>query len=439
LTTTTSAGVRLLDKLGLPAPLFWGFIGVLLFMIGDGVESNFLSSFLVGGEGFTEPNAALTISLYGIFVAIGSWLAGTLSSILGPRKVMLIGAANWVVLEIVFLTLGVGLNIEWVIVAAYALRGIGYPFFAYAFLVWINTAAPARQRGSSVGWFWFFFGAGLPTLGSLIASHTIPIVGEVGTFWISTGLVAIGAAVAIFGIRDLKFAGPTSPDASSALSEMGKGVTILWRDPRVAAGAFVRLVNTAPNFALFVVAPFFFVEQIGFSQESYLLIVTIVYTANVFANLLFGIVGDRFGWRRTVTWFGCVMCAVGILALYYVPLAIGPNFWVTVLCWAIFGIGLAGFVPLTALVPSMVPVADRGSALAVYTLAAGVSAFIGPVLVAVLGGTANMTVLIWVFAGLYIAAALVSLVLKTSEDPGQKGLSRDDQAAADLDKAAVAS
>ena len=417
--TTASRGARVLDKMGLPAPLFWGFVGVLLFMIGDGVESNYLSSFLVGDEGFTESTAALTISLYGIFVAIGSWLAGTLSSILGPRKVMLIGAINWIVLEVVFLAVGVGFEIQWVIVVAYALRGIGYPFFAYAFLVWINTATPARQRGSSVGWFWFVFGAGLPTLGSLIASYTIPIVGELGTFWIATALVAAGGAVALFGVRDLKFAGPTSPNASSALSEMGKGFTILWRDPRVSAGAFVRIVNTAPNFALFVVAPFFFVNQIGFSQENYLLIVTIVYTANIFANLFFGIIGDRFGWRRTVTWFGCVTCAVGILALYYVPLLIGPNFWITVLCWAVFGIGLAGFVPLTALVPSMVPIEDRGSALAIYTLAAGVAAFVGPVLVAVLGGADNMTGLIWTFAGLYIVAALVSLVLRTTEDPGQ--------------------
>ena len=417
---TANRGTRILDKLGLPAPLFWGFIGVLLFMIGDGVESNYLSSFLVGGEGFSESNAALTISLYGIFVAVGSFLAGTLSSLLGPRKVMLIGAINWIVLEIVFLAVGVGLDIQWVIVAAYALRGIGYPFFAYAFLVWINTATPTHQRGSSVGWFWFVFGAGLPTIGSLIASWTIPVIGEIGTFWLATVLVAVGAAVAFLGVRDLRFAGPTSPDATGAFSEMAKGVSILWRDKRVAAGAFVRLINTAPNFALFVVAPFFFVEQVGFSQENYLLIVTIVYTANIFANLFFGLVGDRFGWRRTVTWFGCVMCAVGILALYYVPLLIGPNFWVTVLCWAVFGIGLAGFVPLTALVPSMVPVEDRGSALATYTLAAGLAAFVGPVLVAVLGGASNMTGLIWTFAALYVVAALVSLVLRTPEDPGQK-------------------
>jgi polyol permease family len=418
-TPSPTAATRFLDRVGIPAPLLAGFIGVLLFMIGDGVESNYLSTFLAEQPGFAESSAAVTISLYGIFVAIGSWFAGTLSSILGPRRVMLIGGIAWVVLEVVFLAIGIGAHVTPVAIVAYALRGIGYPFFAYAFLVWLNTATPAHQRGSSVGWFWFVFGAGLPTLGSLVARWTIPHIGEFGTFWLSTGIVAVGLVVALVGVRDLRHAGPTQSHSRGAFSELAKGLTILWRDPRVAAGAFVRLVNTTPNFALFVVAPFFFVKQVGFAQEDYLLIVTIVYTANIFANLFFGLVGDRFGWKRTVTWFGCVMCAVGVLALYYVPLLVGPSFWLTVVCWAVFGIGLAGFVPLTALVPSMVKVEDRGSALAVYTLAAGLSAFLGPALVAVLGGVANMTVLIWVFAALYVVGAIVTRVLRTDQDPGQ--------------------
>jgi polyol permease family len=416
--TAGTAHNRLLEKLGIPTPLFWGFVGVLLFMIGDGVESNYLSTFLADLPGLGENSAALTISLYGIFVAIGSWFAGTLSSVIGPRKVMLIGAINWVVLEAIFLVFGVGMGLTWVVVASYALRGIGYPFFAYAFLVWLNTATPAHQRGSSVGWFWFVFGAGLPTLGSLLASWTIPHIGEIGTFWLSVALVALGALVAFFGVRDLRHAGPLKDENTGAFSEMLKGITILWRRPRIGLGAFVRLVNTTPNFALFVVAPFFFTQQIGFTQENYLLVVSIVYTSNIFANLLFGIVGDYFGWRRTVTWFGCVMCAVGMLLLYYVPLAIGADFWVTVLCWAVFGIGLAGFVPLTALVPAMVPVEERGAALATYTLAAGLASFVGPALVAILGGTANMTALIWTFVGLYLVAAVATYALRSDDDPG---------------------
>lgn len=420
LSLTTPAGTRdkrtALDRLGLPAPLALGFVGVLLFMIGDGVESNYLSPFLVDSEGFSESAAAVTISAYGIFVTIGSWLSGTLSAILGPRKVMIIGALTWVVFEAAFLIVGVGADVHWVAVVAYSIRGIGYPFFAYAFLVWVNTATRPDQRGSSVGWFWFVFGAGLPTLGSLLASWTIPVIGEVGTFWLATALVIVGALTAILGVRDRQHAGPAQ-DGTGAVGELAKGLTIIWRHPRVTLGAIVRLINTAPNFALFVVAPFFFTEQVGFSQSQYLQIVTIVYTANIFANLFFGVLGDRFGWQRTVLWFGCVMSAVGAALLYIVPVLVGPNFWLTVLCWTVLGIGLAGFVPLTALVPSFVPTEDRGSALAVYTLAAGLSAFIGPVLVGALGGAANLPILIGTFVAMYVIGAILCLALRSKEDP----------------------
>ncbi|EKG40171.1 alpha-ketoglutarate permease [Pseudomonas syringae pv. avellanae str. ISPaVe013] len=418
-TATKVLRPSLIDRTGIPAPLLCGFIGVLLFMTGDGVESNYLSRFLVDSQGFTQSSAAVTISLYGIFATIGSWLAGTLSATLGPRKVMLIGALNWLILEAVFLLIGIWGAVHWVAVAAYTLRGIGYPFFAYAFLVWINIATPAHQRGSSVGWFWFAFGAGLPTLGSLMASMTIPLIGEYGTFWLATVMVVLGGAVALLGVRDLSHAGPASNNAGG-LGELAKGLTIVWRRPRVSAGALVRLINTTPNFALFVVAPFFFIEKVGFSQSQYLHIVTVVYTTNIFANLFFGIIGDRFGWRRTVTWFGCVMCAVGTLLFYYVPLAVGPDYWVAVVCWSVFAIGLAGFVPLTALVPSLVRPEERGSALALYTLAAGLSAFLGPALVAMLGGTGHLEGLVWIFALMYLLGAIVTLALGSEEDPGQR-------------------
>jgi len=415
----TRTSHKVLDRLGLPAPLLLGFVGILIFMIGDGVESNYLAPFLVNSQGFTENAATLTISAYGIFVTLGSWLSGALSNVFGPRKVMWIGAINWVVFEAIFLGFGVHLGIQWIAVLAYVLRGIGYPFFAYAFLVWINLAAPAKQRGTSVGWFWFAFGAGLPTLGSFVASKTIPILGEEGTLWLSVALVAFGAALALFGIRDRTHAGPVATGNGTVLQGMAQGLSIIWREPKVTVGSVVRLINTAPNFALFIVAPIYFVEVIGFSQAQYLLIVTIVYTANIFANLFFGVIGDRFGWRNTVMWFGCVMSAIGLVLLYYVPLAVGPQFWITVLCWSVFSIGLAGFVPLTALVPAIVQPSERANALAVYTLAAGLSSFVGPVLVGVLGGSQNLQATIWVFAAIYIIGALLCLTLKSTEDPGQ--------------------
>jgi hypothetical protein len=37
---------ELFERMGIPPQLFWGFVGLLLFMIGDGGESGFLSPYL---------------------------------------------------------------------------------------------------------------------------------------------------------------------------------------------------------------------------------------------------------------------------------------------------------------------------------------------------------------------------------------------------------
>ncbi|HEX3779081.1 MAG TPA: hypothetical protein VHX38_05410, partial [Pseudonocardiaceae bacterium] len=50
----------------------------------------------------------------------------------------------------------------------------------------------------------------------------------------------------------------------------------------------------------------------------------------------------------------------------------------------IYGILLAGFVPLTALMPSMAQHKDKGAALAIPDTGAGGAAFIGPVIVTAL-------------------------------------------------------
>ncbi|MFC7805953.1 hypothetical protein ACFRGK_21345, partial [Bacillus subtilis] len=37
----------MLDKIGIPKRLAWGFLGVVLFMMGDGLEQGWLSPFLI--------------------------------------------------------------------------------------------------------------------------------------------------------------------------------------------------------------------------------------------------------------------------------------------------------------------------------------------------------------------------------------------------------
>ena len=111
-------------RLGIPRPLFWGFVGLLIFMIGDGVELGYLAPYL-GQKNIAESDIAVLFTVYGVTVAIGSWCAGALSNIWGPRRVMWLGAAIWVVFEIFFLALGVGHLSYPMMIVGYALRGFG--------------------------------------------------------------------------------------------------------------------------------------------------------------------------------------------------------------------------------------------------------------------------------------------------------------------------
>src|SRR5438874_6416184 len=92
-----------LDRIGIYPPLVWGYVGLLLFMIGDGVEQGYLSKYLVGRGISSEHDVALVFTVYGITVAIASWLSGALSDLWGPRQVMAMGLAIWVMFEIGFL------------------------------------------------------------------------------------------------------------------------------------------------------------------------------------------------------------------------------------------------------------------------------------------------------------------------------------------------
>ena len=75
-----------LDRLGIPHPLRWGFLGVLVFMTGNGVETNFVSPHManVFGGGDEMINVAATIiTFYSLASLVGSYLAVALSDLWG--------------------------------------------------------------------------------------------------------------------------------------------------------------------------------------------------------------------------------------------------------------------------------------------------------------------------------------------------------------------
>ncbi|MFD6431719.1 MFS transporter [Streptomyces venezuelae] len=408
----TNTPSSVFTRLGIPPALSWGYLGLLIFMTGVGIEAGYLSPYLED-LGIPASSVAMVFTVYGVTGAVAAWFAGALSDLWGPRRVMWAGLAAFAVTHVFFLTVAVPSKAYPLLLLGYGLRGLAFPLFAYAFLVWIAAVAPQRQMGSAMGWFWSAFSAGLPTLGSLTASLLIPHIGELGTLWAALGVVVVGGLVPLLLIREPTGSGRLAPAGESPVAGLVGSLTILCRDPRVGAGATVRMLNTASQFGFLVMLPTWFVKEIGLSNAQWLRLLALMFATNIVTNLVFGMVGDKVGWRTTVAWFGGVGCTVSTLVLYYVPSAVGSQYALCVLVAVLYGATLSGYVPLSALMTDIAPT-HKGQAMAALNLGAGASTFVGPLVVSLFLGPLGVGGVVWIFAGFHAVSALLTLTLRTT-------------------------
>ncbi|GAA1162949.1 MFS transporter [Streptomyces hebeiensis] len=415
---------RAADRLGLPKPLLLGYAGLLLFMIGDGVESGFIAPYMADHGAGTDVRAGYVITVYGIAVMLASWFSGALCQVWGPRRVMWVGLAIWAVFDVAYLLLALGTENFPLMMLFYGIRGFGYPLFAFGFLVWITNTAPTARLGTAVGWFYFAFTGGLPTLGSLWSSLTIPAVGRLGTLWSALVLILVGGALALVGARNRPGGDRLAPPEVTTGQSLRESVSIIWTHPRVLVGCLVRIINTAPEFGMLVYLPRIFSDDVGFGTDKWLQLLAIIYGTNIFFNLIFGALSDRIGWRPTIAGFGALGCAISVTTLYFVPVWLGPDrYWAAVVAGMLYGATLAGFVPISALIPSMAP-ENKGGAMALLNLGAGGAAFVGPAIASLflpLVGAGGVTLL---FLALYLVAFLLTFLLKLPEETAGRAAAR---------------
>ncbi|MED3383366.1 MFS transporter [Bacillus subtilis] len=393
---------------GMPRSLLWGFIGIALFMTGDGVEQAFLSKQIVE-MGFSQSQAASVFTAYGITVALASWLAALLADIWGPKRVMLLGLGIWMTFHIGFLVLGIIPENLTMMLLMYGLRGFGYPLFVYAFVVWIAYATPSKKLPGAMGWFWFAHSLGIGVIGSYLPSYTIPYIGYIGSLWLGLVLIIIGGLVGIlftkgdFGDSSIK---------KAPVETIKKGITILFTNPKIATASVVRIINQLAVYGFVVAMPVFLTSnEIGFTISQWLQIWASMYLVNIFFNLIWGLVANKMAWNKVVQYFGCIWMAVACLLFYYVPLQFGANFWLMVAVSGFLGIGLAAFAPMSAIFPALDP-KNKGAAMSIHNLSAGLSQFIGPALAGLLVMLFDTRGLVWVLAGFYLLGFYLAKYLK---------------------------
>ncbi|MCR3718624.1 MULTISPECIES: MFS transporter [Prauserella salsuginis group] len=400
-----------LERQGIVRSLAWGYVALLLFMVGDGIELGFLGPYLES-RGFGAAGVATLISVYGVVVAVAAWLAGALAEAWGPRRVMLIGFTVWVAFEIVFLGFGVVAGNYEVMLLSYGVRGIGYPFFAYGFLVWVTMDTPKAVIGRAVGWYWFASTAGLGVLSSYFAGAVIPLVGELATMWLSLVFVAAGGVIVLFLVRTRRH--EAEAGAWANLRQVARGLTVVRTHPKVGLGGVVRIINTLCFYAFPVFLASHMVNEVGFSLPQWQTIWGTMLFANIIGNVLAGYLGDRIGPVNVVAWFGGLGCVITVLGMYYLPEWLGPNFPVAMIAAILLGLAMAAYVPLSAIVPLLAPT-QKAAAVAILNLGAGLSNATGPLLARAFLGPFGVGGMMWLLAGLYAVGIALTFGLRAPE------------------------
>jgi hypothetical protein len=327
---------------------------------------------------------------------------------------MAISTVAWILFHGGFMVFGVMANNYPMMLVMYAIRAAAYPMFVYSFVVWISYAAPQNRLSSAMGWFWAAYSVGVGVFGSYLPSLTIPLIGEVVTLWISIGFIALGgilAAVLVSG-RGPEQSGPRT--IAGLGRTLGQTIALPFRNPQLALGMAQRIINQIALYAFIVMMPIVFVRDIGFQQTEWLQLWGLDYLVTVFTNLMWGVLGDRIGWIRTVRWFGSIGMAVATLLMYFLPLAVGPVPWITAGAVVLFGIAIAAYVPLSALMPALEP-AHRGEAVALLNLAAGLSQFVGSLVVTLFWGLLGTPGMVIALAAIYLVGFGLTYLMKVDQ------------------------
>lgn len=400
--------------LGLPMVLIWGYVAVAIFMTGDGVEQAFLSKY-IGSLGFSSSEAGRVLAVYGLVVAIASWLSGVLAEIFSPRRIMTFAFIIWIIFHVGFLVFGLEQQNYAMMLIMYGIRGFAYPMFIYSFVVWITYSSPAYKLASAMGWFWAMYSIGIGVLGSYLPSFTIPFIGELGSLWLSIVFILVGGFIATFLVKDKKGEDVEAKRMTTKemFAEFGRGITLLG-NKQVAIAFVVRIINQLSLFGLVAFLPRVYTDEFGFTTSEWLRVWGLMYFITIFTNLFWGVVGDKIGWVRQVRWFGCIGMALSTLAFYYLPSWSGPNIFVTTLIALMLGFAVAAYVPMSAIFPTLVP-EHKGAAVSVHNLAAGLSNFCGPAIASVTLMFTTEKVTIWVYAILYIIGFILTFFMKVQQ------------------------
>lgn len=399
--------------LGIPSSLLWGFVGILFFIIGATIEQSWFSKMLFN-MGYNATTVSNIFVAYGIAVAISAWFAGAGAQIIGVRRLMIIGVLIYFIGSIPLITIGISNKNIIIIFITYMLRGASYPLFAYSFLVWVNYRSPKEYLARAMSWFWIAFGCGNTIFAPYLSGILISIISKTLIFYVGFVLVVIGSIFSLILNRDNGVILSNSSGATNT-KILINSILVIFHNKRLGISVIVKTINDIGKFSFVIIMPIY-LSHFGFKTSEWISLWATANVVNIFLNYIFGYIGDKLGWRKTVVYFGGTLCGIGSVCLWLMPVLFGKNIIALFLALTLYAIGLAAFVPLTALIPNLVSEEDQGSAISALNLGSGLSNFVGPLIVSSFFKISGMGGTLIIIGIIYLTASLLAIFLKTSDE-----------------------
>ncbi|GAX47111.1 MFS transporter [Pseudolactococcus reticulitermitis] len=376
------------------------FLSLTLFMIGATIENSWLSSFLLS-EGYSDLFIRQMMLMNGLIVAICSWLCSFLTIRFGSKKMF--GVAS---LALIVTTLGILYSLQQhiaiLLLIVYTLKGMVYPLFAYATLTLVIVTTAPYQLGKVTAYFWLAFNLGMTIIGPVLSSMLLKMMGISQLFYVATAIGVLGALLMLrVGKTSFQIKGKKNP---KLLSELWAGLVIYQKQPKLCLALGAKIINTIGQFGFVIMMPIIFQAQ-GRSIVTWGAVWSVTFIANTLAGVLFGYLSDQLGWKRTVMYVGGPLTGMACLLILW-SLYLTQSLPVVFAAFILFGIGLAGYGPLSALIPHMIS-GDKAIGVSVLNMGTGLSSVLGPGLVSILFFALGGIKTLLIFAILYFLSSFL--------------------------------
>ncbi|MBJ3300343.1 MFS transporter, partial [Salmonella enterica subsp. enterica serovar Corvallis] len=177
------------------------------------------------------------------------------------------------------------------------------------------------------------YNLGFTIIGPVVAASLIPELGHINVMWAGMGVALLGVLFMLVLERN-EFI--LKPRTTPVFKELSAGISIMYERPRIGLAVIVKTINGLGTYGFVVVLPLFLLDK-HFTLEEWASIWGITFISNQVFNIIFGWMGDKIGFRRTIQIFGSILTGVATLIVYWVPMIWGHNYVAFMLAMCLWG------------------------------------------------------------------------------------------------------